>query len=121
MDLITTSIAGALANLSSSIIKDAYEALKTAIAEKCGIDSDVKKAVEKLEEKPGSSGRREVLEEEIQSANIDQDPQINELAQKLLQAIRDQQEGQKAVTIKQKAGNNAIQIGEVKGNVDIKR
>ena len=121
MDLITTSIAGALANLGISVIKDAYEALKAAIAEKCGINSEVNKALEKVEENPGSSGRKEVLQEEIKAANIDQDQRIIELAQMLLRAIQDQQEDQATVNIEQKAGDNAVQIGQVTGNVDIKR
>jgi len=121
MDPITMAIVGALADLSATVVKDAYEALKAALAEKCGVDSEVDKAVKKLEEKPGSPARKGVLQEEIKSAGVDQDKHLMDLAGALLEAIEHQQQGQSTLNINQKAGDNAVQIGEVKGNVDIKR
>lgn len=89
MDPITLAITSALAKLSENVIADAYQALKAAIAHKCGIDSDVAKAVENLEKKPESAGRIETLREEVVAAKVDQDPDLVKTANALLSKLRD--------------------------------
>jgi seryl-tRNA synthetase len=122
MDPITTAIVTALANLSTTAIKDAYEALKAAIAKKFGVNSEINKAVKSLEEKPDSGGRKEVLQEEIKAAKAEQDTDLQEIAQGLLQAIKQlETQPDRSVVINQKAGDNAVQFGQVTGDVHIKK
>ncbi|MCP5077851.1 MAG: hypothetical protein GY951_07310 [Psychromonas sp.] len=121
MDPITLAIVAALGKLSENVIKDAYEALKTAIAHKCGVNADLTKAVEGLEKKPTSAGRKETLREEVADAKVDQDSEILELARNLLNKI-DELEGQAegSTVINQNAGDNAIQISQSR-DVNIKQ
>ena len=88
MDPITLAIVGALGHLGESVIKDAYEALKAAIANKCGVQSDLTLAVESLEKKPDSNGRQETLKEEIAGAKVDQDADILKAAEILLEKLQ---------------------------------
>jgi len=88
MDPITLAIFGALGHLGESVIKDAYEALKAVIADKCGVKSDLTMAVENLEKKPNSEGRKETLKEEIEVVKADQDPNILRAAEILLEKLK---------------------------------
>lgn len=120
MDPITNAIVAALGNLGATVIKDAYNALKAVIAHRYGGDSDLAKAVENLERKPDSVGRQETLKEEVQVAKADRDPEILNVVQALLDKLDqiDQKPGSSTV-IKMKARDNAIQIGQVGGDVEI--
>jgi HetE-like protein len=94
MDPITLAVVSALAKLSENVIADAYQALKAAIAQKCGVDSDVTQALENLEKKPDSNGRIETLKEEVVAAKIDQDQDLLNAAQALLSKLKDVPGGQ---------------------------
>lgn len=121
MDPITLAIVSALGKLGENVIKDAYDALKAAIAQKCGVDADLTKAVEEVEKKPTSTGRKETLKEEITAAKADQDPELLKLAKTLLDKLNELEDQPKNSTvIKQQAGDNAIQVGQVGGDVNIK-
>jgi NTP pyrophosphatase (non-canonical NTP hydrolase) len=121
MDMITTAIIAALANLSDSVIKDAYQALKGLITQKFGESSEVAQAVEKVEKKP-SKPRQAVLEEEITTAKADQDNELIQAAEKLLELVRQaQQMSQPSPMIQQKAGDRSTQIGTVGGDVHIQQ
>jgi disulfide oxidoreductase YuzD len=92
MDPITTAIVTAIAtNLGQGIVKDAYEALKAAIKQKFGNDSEVVSAVDGLEKKPDSAGRKTTLEEEVKNAKVSEDSEILQLAQELLKKINSEQ------------------------------
>jgi hypothetical protein len=120
MDAITAAIIGALANLSTNAIKDSYEALKVALARKFGAKGDLPKAVESLEQKPDSAGRRETLKEEIANAKVDQDPEIAELARDLINKLSSLSPSSKETTvINQTAGDSAVQFGQVGGSVNL--
>lgn len=121
MDPVSTALVAAVAKLSTMAIKDSYEALKLAITRRFGADSDIGKAVKGLEEKPDSNGRKEVLQEEIKASKADQDPDLQKLAQSLLQVIEKVETNPNRLSIQQRAGDNAVQIGQVTGNVDIKK
>lgn len=97
MDIITTAIIAALANLSKDAIKDSYDALKSALKKKFGSDSDVVDAVEGLEKKPDSEGRKGTLQEEIESAKVNDDVEIVQLAQDLLNKLKDEPGGQQII------------------------
>ena len=98
MEPITTAIVVALANLSKDAIKDSYKALKSALKKKFGSESDLVDAVEKLEKKPDSEGRKAMLQEEIETAKVNEQPEILQLAQDLLNKIKEQPEGQQVIT-----------------------
>lgn len=97
MDVITTAIIAALAALSKDAIKDSYNALKSALRKKFGSDSDIVDAVEGLEKKPDSKGRQTTLQEEIENAKVNDDAQIVQLAQDLLNKLKDEPGGQKII------------------------
>lgn len=94
MDIITTAIIAALAALSKDAINDSYNALKSALKKKFGSNSDVVDAVEGLEKKPDSKGRQATLQEEIESAKVNDDAEIVQLAQDLLNKLKDEPGGQ---------------------------
>jgi disulfide oxidoreductase YuzD len=73
MDPVTTAIiaaiaagAGAGANgVAAKSIVDGYQALKALIKRKFGESSEVVKAVDGLENKPDSAGRKQTVSEEL--------------------------------------------------------
>jgi hypothetical protein len=96
MDPITTAIitalsTGALSSLtevSKTVITDAYTQIKALLASKFGTTSDVVHAVEQVEAKPDSAGRRAMLQEEITAVKADQDPDLLRTAQTLLHLLQ---------------------------------
>ena len=105
MDPITTAIVAALAagvaasakEVGQKVIVDAYDALKTTLKKKFGPDSDLAEAVETLEKKPESAGRQTTVQEEVAAAKAAGDPELQELAQALIEALKSTPEGEKAV------------------------
>ena len=114
MDTITLAIIGALSKLGENVISDAYQALKDAIAHKCGTESDVIKAVQNLEKKPDSKGRIETLQEEVAAAKIDQDPDLIKASDALLSILKTFPEAQTIIN-QTVTGNQNIFSGT--GNV----
>lgn len=98
MEPITTAILAAVAGVSSSAIKDGYNALKEALKKKFGEKSDLVDAVDKLETKPDSEGRKATVQEEVSLAKVNDDPEILKLAQDLLDKIKEQPGGQQVIT-----------------------
>ncbi len=88
MYLICNAILGALGQLSERVIKDSYEALKAVIAKKFGANGDLVEAVEKLEKKPDSAGRRETLKEELVEANAEQDEDVMQATAALVEQLK---------------------------------
>ncbi|EAZ93038.1 hypothetical protein [Crocosphaera chwakensis] len=97
MDVITAAIIAALAGVGKDVIKDSYNALKSAIKKKFGSESDLIDAVEKLEKKPDSEGRKVLLQEEIENAKVNDDAEIIQLAQNLLDKLKEQPGGQQII------------------------
>jgi hypothetical protein len=83
MDPVSTAIIAVFNTGVGEMVKDAYTALKMALQKKFGNDSDVVDAVVKLEKRPDSEGRQKMLQEEIESANADQDKDILKAAETL--------------------------------------
>jgi hypothetical protein len=88
MDPITLAIITALANLSQTAIQDAYIAFKAALQKKYGIKSELLESVNKLEQKPDSKARQNVLQEEVANAQADQDPKLLQVANELLEKLK---------------------------------
>jgi len=98
MDQITSAIvavlaAGALSGLteaSKAAITDAYTRLKELLATKFGGSSEVIKAVEHLEIKPKSVGRKNLLQEEMVAAGAGQDEELLAAAKQVLALVQPQ-------------------------------
>lgn len=116
MDPITLAIVGALAKLSEIVIKDGYDALKSALSKKFGAASDLSKAIENVEKKPNSRGRKETLQEEVSVLKADKDPELVKLAEALLNKIQDLPGGKNIVS-QTVTGNQNIFSGT--GNVSV--
>jgi hypothetical protein len=101
MDPITAAIVGAVAagalsgltEASKTAIADAYHQLKALLTKKFGGESDVVHAVNEVEAKPDSAGRKATLQEEITTAKADQDQEVLHAAQALLQLLQATPEG----------------------------
>ncbi len=107
MDPITAAIvaavsAGAISGLteaSKTAIADAYNKLKALLTKKFGGESDVVHAVNEVEAKPDSAGRKATLQEEVTTAKADQDQEVLQVAQALLQLLQATPEGGQHVQI----------------------
>ncbi|MBE9037578.1 hypothetical protein [aff. Roholtiella sp. LEGE 12411] len=117
MDIITTAIVAALANLSKEAIKDSYNALKAALKKKFGSESELVDAVDKLEKKPDSEARKAIVQEEVEVAKVNNDPSLLQLAQNLLDKIKEQPEGQEIINQTQTNTVSGVKVG---GNFEFK-
>jgi hypothetical protein len=116
MDPISAALLAAVANLAEPAIKDAYQGLKALIAKKFGEKHEVVRAVESLEEKPESAGRRQTLQEEVKSAGVENDDEIVTAAQDLIEKVKAQPGG--AANVQQTVrGNRNIFSGT--GDINI--
>ena len=97
MEPIATAILAALAKLAEPAIKDAYDGLKAIIKRKCGAHHDVVQAMENIEKKPDSSGRRETLKEELAGSGAATDAEILAAAHALMERLKKQPGGQEIV------------------------
>jgi len=101
MDPVTTAIIAALSAGASSastdvakkVISDGYEGLKGLLKKKFGGDSDVVAAVDKLEGKPDSAGRQQVVAEELSATGAAADVEVIGAATALLDRIKSQPGG----------------------------
>ncbi|MCI5190932.1 MAG: hypothetical protein D3905_14325 [Candidatus Electrothrix sp. AS4_5] len=81
---LVSGVATDAAKIGKEAVVDAYKALMTALRKKCGSNSDVIKAVERLEKKPDSEGGKLVVAEEIKAAKVHEDTDLIAAAKKLL-------------------------------------
>jgi hypothetical protein len=89
--------AGAGGAVGQNLATDAYEKLKATLRRRFGDDSDVVEAVDKLEQKPDSKGRKQTLQEEVEASGADQDPEVREAAQELLDQVKAQPGGEQHI------------------------
>ena len=94
---ITAGIAPGLTEVSKKAILDAYDGLKALIRRKFGDKSELAKVVDGLEQSPESKGRKESLQEEVEKANGEKDPEILAAAQALLEEIKAQPGGEQHI------------------------
>jgi hypothetical protein len=97
MEPITTALVAALGKLAEPAVKDAYDALKALIVRKLGGKHPVVDAVDRLEKKPESGGRRETLGEEIAGSAAAADAEIIAAARALLENVKKHGGGQEIV------------------------
>lgn len=106
MDPITGAIVAALAvgvasgatEVGKKVIVDAYKALKAAIEKKYGDDDKITKAVTDLESEPDFKPNHDALAGRVEQAKAAQDPELVNLAQTLIEALKITAEGQQAVS-----------------------
>jgi hypothetical protein len=107
MDPVTTAIVSAvtagLASGATDTIKqtvvDAYNTVKNLVKSKLGHSNDVSKAIENLEENPTSKGQPIVLSEQIEAANLQQEPDVLKAAQHLLELLKQQPGGEQHIMV----------------------
>jgi hypothetical protein len=114
MDPITLAVVSALGKMSEQAIHDGYQALKAVIVKKFGAEGKLPRSVQELEEEPNSRGRKYTLEEQVAFASAHKDPKVLNAAQTLL-ALIEKSPGKPvhSTVIKQQAGDNAFQVGQV--------
>src|SRR6266851_1964421 len=120
MDLVIAAIVAALSagavsgltEVSKTAITDAYQTLKDLLVQKCGASSKVAQAIDRLEAKPESSDRQEMLQQEIAAINIESDHEVLAAAQHVLLLVRPQQAIMGKFTIQ----NNALVQGQTIGD-----
>jgi hypothetical protein len=118
--IVSALVAGATAGITSVAeqgVKESYNKLKELIQRKFGDKGDTLSAVEQVEKKPESSGRQQVLMEELADAGAGQDAQVLQAAQDLL-ALLQPDSSQQAVADRGAAaatGRGAAQVGD--GNI----
>ena len=105
MDPITTAIIAAIGigavsgatKVAEQSLVDAYNGLKLLLTRKFGQKSEVVKAVESLEAKPDSGGRKTILSEEIGSAKVAEDQEVLKAANDLLARIKQLPSGEQHI------------------------
>lgn len=112
MDPITVAIFGALGKLSVDAINESYQALKAAIAKKYGVESDVAKALDEVEKKPDSTGRKETLKEEVANAKIENESDLIKLANTLIEKMRELEKSGSTI-------DNTFENTKVSGGINI--
>ena len=106
MDPVTGAIVAALTagvlsgatEVGKKAVVSTYEALKQAIQKKSSAGEDVVESIKSLEQKPESKARQAVVAEEVEEADLSQDPDLVKLAQQLLEALKETEAGQKAMS-----------------------
>ena len=127
MDPITTAIVAAViagvteatATVAQTAIVDAYNVLKSTLKSKFGSDSKVSEAVQEVEEEPDFEPNQSALAGRIAQTKADQDPDLQKLAQDLLDALQNTPEGRAAVS-KYQVDARGAQIGVLGDQAKIK-
>jgi hypothetical protein len=91
--LVAALVAGAVAatkEVAGSAIVDAYNGLKALIARRFRGQPDLADALDKVEARPDSKPRQDMLQEELETARADQDAEIVKQARALLALIQEQ-------------------------------
>ena len=113
--IVTALSAGAISGLtetSKAAITDAYASLKDLLTRRFGVRSDVVKAVEDLEARPASAGRKETLQEEILAVQAEKDEEFLTAAQRVMTLIQPQQAGLGKFSIQNNAPVQGQNIGD---------
>ncbi len=105
MEPVTTAIVAAIVagvasgggKVGESVLTDAYAGLKGMLKRKFGGESEVAKAVDNLEARPDSDGRKETLKEEVEAVGADQDAEVRQAAQGLLDQLKAQPGGEQHI------------------------
>jgi hypothetical protein len=117
MDPITSALVGALANLGVAAIKDSYAALKAALQQKFGVDSDLIETIDALESKPESEKRQNKVQTQVEAVKAYEDLTIHHLAEALLEKLNTLSESTGSVNVEISGGTQQGVIGA--GHVEV--
>jgi hypothetical protein len=95
---IAAGVAGGATEVAQKAIVDAYNALKAKLIDRFDRSGEIAQAVESLEKNPESEGRQAVVREEIEAAKAFEDPELQGLATKLLEALGSSPQGKAAIS-----------------------
>jgi hypothetical protein len=85
---ISAGTAAGATDVAKKTIADAYDGLKSLVKVKFGDHSEAAEAIEKLEAKPNSTGRKQILNEELETLDAGSDSEIFSAAEELLEIVR---------------------------------
>ena len=91
---ISAGLGTGVSKVGESALVDTYQGLKAMLQRTFGNNSEVVEAVDKLEKKPDSEGRKGMLKEELEDAGVDHDPEVRQVAQELLKQLEAQPGGE---------------------------
>ena len=91
---ISAGLGTGVSKVGESALVDTYQGLKAMLQRKFANNSEVVEAVDKLEKKPDSEGRKGMLKEELEDTGVDQDPEVRQVAQELLKQLKAQPGGE---------------------------
>jgi hypothetical protein len=94
---LSAGIATGVGKVGESALVDAYQGLKTALKRKFGDQSEVVEAVDMLEKRPDSEGRQVTRKEEVERANVDEDPDVKQAAKELLDRLKAEPGGEQHI------------------------
>ncbi|GCF11226.1 hypothetical protein [Dictyobacter arantiisoli] len=91
---LITAIGAGVTDVEKSSLTEGYTALKQRLLDKIGsCHPNVPQALSDLEASPNSRGRQAVLVEAITEAKVSHDPDLQQLAQALLEQLKQTQGG----------------------------
>ncbi|WP_375515380.1 hypothetical protein [uncultured Nostoc sp.] len=103
MDTITTAIVTAVsAGLAKDLITDSYNSFKNVLKRKFGEKSDLLNAMDELEKKPDCEAHKATVQQEVEVAKVNNDLEMLQLAQDLLDKIKQQPGAQKIINVEQR-------------------
>jgi hypothetical protein len=97
------AVAGAT-DTAKAAVSDSYQGLKSLIKRKFGDHSNAVGAIEQVEAKPDSEGRRRTLAEELKAVNIGSDLELVSAGQALIALIKSLPQSEKHVQYAQGTG-----------------
>ncbi len=122
MDPITAAIVAAVTagvtDIGKNAFTDVYQGLKSLIKSKFGKNNKVSKAIADLEDNRESKGRQMVLAENMAMEKLDRDTDLISKAEKLVQALKETEDGRRAVA-KYQIDAKDSQIGVVGDNAKV--
>ncbi len=101
---LSAGVAAGSTDVAKKAVADAYDALKSLLRRRFGEGHEVPQSVDKLEAKPDSPARKQLLAEELQATSAGDDPDILSAAQSLLDIVRALPQGESHVQIARGTG-----------------
>jgi superfamily II DNA helicase RecQ len=96
---VSSGAADGVKDVTKKAIVDSYEGLKGLIKKKYGSSSAVGEAIDKLQDKPDSQGRRETLAEELRAVNANVEPELLSAARTLIKLIEALPQGEQHIQL----------------------
>jgi hypothetical protein len=106
---LTTGAALGLHATANQVVQDAYAGLKRLLVDRYGSQADVADAVERVEAKPESEGRKLTLTEELEATGAPEDAEVLDRAQTLLKQA--DPEGAQAGRYEVTASDHSVAVG----------